>query len=80
LIAAVPIHDDRAEHNVSADDDALDAHAVLSLETRRVRGKDAGNESLRLRPGIRSSNRGRSRSRGRSRGRGRNVQRQDGTR
>jgi hypothetical protein len=36
-MATVPIHDDRAEHDLSTNHEALDAQAIFSLEEQRVR-------------------------------------------
>jgi hypothetical protein len=47
FMTAMPVHDDRAEHGISANVEALDAQAVFSLETQRVRGKNAGHEHAR---------------------------------
>lgn len=47
FMTTMPVHDDRAEHGISAHVEALDAQAVFSLETQRVRGKNAGHERAR---------------------------------
>jgi hypothetical protein len=47
LMATVPIHDDRAEHDLSANHEALDAQAIFSLEEQRVRGEDAAYRRVR---------------------------------